>query len=208
MGDATTMTKDLKKRLYAFAMFDGCLIKQSNKTNASLIVKMLQDNEDYIDKVITALEEVPVGYKKTMSAINDKEDYKHKQQTRLQSYSHPVFTKIRNRIYIEGRKVVDPHMLTLMDEEMLAIMLMTSGSRTMDKRRVNACSTYRLHLNNLSYGDLMLIKTCIKKVFNMETNIRKKGLKYDLVIPTFHSCLFEEIVSPFILPSFQYKVGR
>ena len=208
MESATTMTKDLNKRLYAYAMFDGCLQFMGNSTNACLIINMLQDNVDYIDKVIQTLEEVPVGYSKTLPAIYVKDGFNRKQQVRLQSKNHPIFTKIHSRIYMDGHKVIDPHMLTMMDEEMLAIAFMADGSRYVDKRWPNATPSYRLHLNSLCYGDLMLLKASLKKTFGLESNARKKGSRYDLAIPSFHSEFFEGIVKDHILPSFQYKVGR
>lgn len=202
------MSKDLMKRLYAFSMFDGCLCKFGNSVNSCLVVNMTEEHEDYIDYVISALEEIPLGYNKSFPKPYEKDGFNRKQQIRLQSNNHPVLTKIYNRIYIEGRKVVDPHMLTMMDEEMLAIAFMADGSRYSDKRWGNSKPSYRLHLNNLSYGDLLLIKKSLKDKFGLEINTRKKGLKYDLAVPTFHSEFFEEIIKDFILPSFQYKLGR
>lgn len=202
------MGKDLNKRLYSYAMFDGYLGNFGDSINASLVVNMLALHEDYIDKVILTLEEVPVGYRKTYPEIYNKDGYDRGQQIRLQSKSHPILEKIKQRIYIEGRKVVDPHMLTMMDEEMLAIAFMADGSRYTDKRWANSKPSYRLHLNNLSYGDLMLIKESVKNTFGLEINTRKKGNRWDLAVPNSYSELFEEIVSEHILPSFQYKLGR
>ena len=202
------MSKDLNKRLYAYAMFDGHLCFMGGSVNACLVVNMLKENEDYIDKVIQTLEEVPVGYNKSEPAIYSADGFDRKQQIRLQSKNHPILTKIHERMYMSGRKVVDPHMLTLMDEEMLAIAFMADGSRYQDKRWANSKPSYRLHLNNLCYGDLMLIKESLKQCFGLEINTRKKGARYDLAVPNAHSELFEEIVSDFILPSFQYKLGR
>ena len=202
------MSRDLNKRLYAFSMFGGHLMFPGRSVNACLVVNMLKDNEDYIDYVISALEDIPVGYKKTEPTIYTEDGFDRKQQLRLQSRNHPIFTKIQQRIYINGRKVIDPHMLTMMDAEMLAIMFMADGSRYVDKRWANATPSYRLHLNNLSYGDLMLIKTAIKEKLNFEVNTRKKGAKYDLEVPYAQNGVFEKIVEPFILPSFQYKLGR
>lgn len=202
------MSKDLNKRLYAYSMFDGHIMFPGNSVNGCLVVNMLQENEDYIQKVIETLEEVPVGYLKSLPEIYTKDGYDRKQQLRLQSKNHPLFTKIHSRIYINKHKVVDPHMLTLMDEEMLAIMFMADGSRYVDKRWDNAKPSYRLHLNDLSYGDLLMIKKSLKDTFGLEINTRKKGIRYDLAVPSMHSALFEEIVKDFVLPSFQYKLGR
>jgi hypothetical protein len=208
MEGVTTMSKDLNKRLYAYAMFDGHLMFTGSSLNACLVVNMLEKHNDYIDKVIQTLEELPVGYKRSLPEIYTKDGYERQQQIRLQSRNHPIFTKIHSRIYIDKQKTIDPHMLTMMDEELLAIAFMADGSRDIDKRWANAKPCYRLHFNNLTYGDLMLFKKSLKDVFNLEINTRKKGSRYDLAIPTFHSEFFEEIVGPFILPSFQYKLGR
>jgi hypothetical protein len=208
MRGATTMSKDLNKRLYAFSMFDGHLMFPGNSTNACLVINMLKKHEDYINKVIQSLEEIPLGYKKSLPEIYSKDNFNRQQQIRLQSHNHPIFTKIHSRIYIQGRKVIDPHMLTFMDSEFLSIMFMADGNRHVDKRWENARPIYRLHLNMLSYGDLLLVKKSLKDTFNLESNIRRKGNNFDLGIPTKFSNLFEKIIQDYILPSFQYKLGR
>jgi hypothetical protein len=202
------MSKDLNKRLYAYAMFDGHLAFFGGSVNAALVINMLEENSDYLDKVAKTLEEIPLSYNISRPAIYTKDGFNRKQQLRLQSSSHPLLTKIHSRIYIDGRKVIDPHMLTMMDEEMLAIAFMADGSRYQDKRWANSTPSYRLHLNNLSYGDLMLIKDSLKAAFGLEINTRKKGMRYDLAVPNKYSALFEEIVKDYVLPSFQYKLGR
>jgi hypothetical protein len=202
------MIIDLNKRLYAFSMFNGHIMFPGNSVNGCLVVNMLEDNSDYIDYVISTLDDVPVGYNRSLPEIYTKDGYTRKQQIRLQSRNHPIFKKIHSRIYLDGRKVVDPHMLTMMDAEMLAIMFMADGSRYVDERWENSKPSYRLHLNNLSYGDLMLIKKSLKETFGLEVNTRKKGNRYDLAVSNAYSALFEEIVSRHVLPSFQYKIGR
>lgn len=202
------MIKDLTKKLYYFSMFDGCLSEANGNDNSRLIVNMLEQNKDYIDKVKSTLEEVPIGYLETRPEIYTKDGHSRQQQIRLASNRHPILTKIRNRIYIGKNKVLDPHMLTLLDEEALAIAFMADGSRKIDKKWEKAKPTYRLHTNNLSYGDNVLFKKAIKDSFGLEINLHKKGDKWDLAIPTAYSELFEEIVTPFILPSFEYKIGR
>lgn len=202
------MSKDLNKRLYAFAMFDGHIGFFGGSTNGCLVVNMLEKHTDYIQQVRLALEEVPVGYTTSLPKPYSKDGYDRQQQIRLQSHNHPIFTKIHGRIYINGKKTLDPHMLTMMDEEMLAIAFMADGSRYMDARWANSKPSYRLHLNDWGYGDLMLLKRSLKQCFGLEINTRKKGLRYDLAVPNMHSQLFEEIVSSHVLPSFQYKLGR
>lgn len=208
MGSVTTMSKDLNKRLYAFAMFDGHLCYMGDSKNACLVINMLEENLDYLQKVRLTLEEVPVGYSTSKPTIYTKDGCNRKQQIRLQSHNHPIFTKIQERMYINGKKVLDPHMLTLMDAEMLSIAFMADGSRYLDTRWANSKPSYRLHLNDWSYGDLMLLKDNLKKTFGLEVNTRKKGLRYDLAVPNAYSNMFEDLIFEYVLPSFQYKLGR
>lgn len=202
------MIKDLNKRLYAYAMFDGHLAFMGGSNNACLVINMLEEHKDYLDRVIQTLEELPVGFNLSAPKIYKADGFERGQQLRLQSHNHPIFTKIHARMYIDKHKVFDPHMGTLLDAEMLAIAFMADGSCYRDKRWANSKPTYRLHLNNWTYGDLLLFKECVKREFGLEINTRKKGLRYDLAVPTFHSELFEEIVRDHILPSFQYKIER
>jgi hypothetical protein len=201
------MIKDLNKRLYYFAMFDGCLQRKENG-DANLIVNMLEINKDYLEKVISTLEEIPLGYTLTEPAIYTKDGFNRKQQLRLQTKVHPILTKIHERMYLDGHKVLDPHMLTLLDAEALAIAFMADGSRYVDKRWSNASPKYRLHTNNISYGDNWLFKKALKETFDLEFNIVKKGMKYELGLRQKDNILFEVTIEDFILPSFKYKIGR
>lgn len=202
------MRKDLIKRLYAFSMFDGHLGFFGNSVNACLVINMLEKNQDYLEDVIKSVEEIPTSYNLSRPQIYVKDGYDRQQQLRLQTSSHPVFTKIHERIYIDKQKTFDPHMAKMFDDEMLAIAFMADGNCYKDKRWENAKPSYRLHLNDWTYGDLMIFKECCKASFGLEINTRKKGNRYDLAVPTAHSELFEEIVRPYILPSFQYKLER
>ena len=208
MEGVTTMKKDLIKRLYSYSMFDGHLAFFGNSVNAALVVNMLEENQDYIEQVIKSVEEIPLSYQLTKPKIYTKDGFNRKQQLRLQTRNHPVFTKIRERIYINTHKTFDPHMAAMFDEEMLAIAFMADGSCYLDKRWENAKPNFRLHLNSWTYGDLMLFKKCCKDSFELEINTRKKGNRYDLAVPTNYSKLFVEIVEPYILPSFQYKLEQ
>ena len=202
------MNKDLIKRLYSYSMFDGHLAFFGDSKNACLVINMLEENLDYIETVIKAVEEIPTKYNLTKPAIYTKDGYSRKQQVRLQTSNHPVFTQIHSRIYVNKHKTFDPHMAKMFDDEMLAIAFMADGSCYQDKRWANSKPSYRLHLNNWTYGDLMLLKECCKREFGLEINTRKKGDRYDLAVPNNFSTLFEEIVRPYILPSFQYKLAR
>lgn len=207
MEGATTMSKELNKRLYYFSTFDGGLYVTGKCVNARFIMNMRAENNDYIEKVKQTLEEMKIGVR-----LYDRKDYNtdgcvRSPQVRLESASHPVLTKIWERVYLEGRKVIDPHMLTMMDAEALAIIFMADGGRSVDKR-CNATPSYKLHTKGFSYGDNWLLKKALKESLDLEFNINRHGKYWFLSLRTKDSAKFEELVSPYVLPSFNYKLGR
>ncbi len=201
------MSKELSKRLYYFSTFDGGLYITGKCSNAKFIMNMRGENKDYVEKVKQALEEADIGCR-----LYDRKDYNNdgferKPQIRLESKTHPKLTTICERIYIDGKKVIDPHMLTLMDAEALAIIFMADGGRYVDKR-CNATPSYKLHTKGFSYGDNWLLKKAIKEKLDLEFNINRHGKYWFLSLRSKDSAKFEEIVSPYVLPSFSYKLGR
>lgn len=204
-GSVTTMNKDLMKRLYYFSMFDGSLQKRFKNGEARLSVSMTDDHADYIKKLEETLLELDIGFS---IGIQDRrhENPNRKVMMRLQSKSHPIFTRIWNRMYIDNRKVVDPHMLTMLDAEALAIAYMADGGVYFASN--TAIAQHCLHTNGLSYGDNMLLKLALKKTFDLEFNIDKKNKYFQLRLRRGDSQRFFEIVDEFILPSFRYKLER
>lgn len=207
MEGATTMSKDQSKRLYYFSTFDGGLYVTGKCTNAKFIMNMREENRDYVEKIQQALEDASIG-----TNLYDRKDYNtdgyaRSPQLRLESKTHPKLTAIWERVYIDGHKVIDPHMLTMMDEEALSIIFMADGGRYVDKR-CNATPTYSLHTKGYSYGDNFLLKKALKEKLDLEFNVRRHGKYWFLGLRAKDSERFEQLVSPYVLPSFGYKLGR
>ena len=207
MEGATTMSKDLIKRLYYFSTFDGGLYLTGRCINAKFIMNMRKDNIDYVEKVKQSLEELNIGVR-----VSDRPDYntdgcKRAEQVRIESKTHPKLTAIWERIYLNGHKVIDPHMLTLLDAEALAIIFMADGGRYVDKR-CDATPIYSLHTKGFSYGDNLMLKKALKEKLDLEFNINRHGKYWFLRLRAKDSAKFEKIVSEYVLPSFKYKLGR
>jgi hypothetical protein len=138
--------------------------------------------------------------------VTDRKDYNtdgyaRAQQVRLCSKTHPFLTRIWERVYINKTKVIDPHMLKLLDAEALAIIFMADGS---------ACKKHgiRLHTKGFSYNDNMALSKSIHKVFGIRSNVNRHGKYFELRIKSVDIGLFIETVKPFIAPSFRYKLER
>lgn len=201
------MSKELMKRLYFFSTFDGGLYVTGKCSNARFIMNMRKENMDYVERVSQALSDAGIGFSIKERKDYNTDGYTRSPQVRIESAVHPKLTRIWERVYIDGRKAIDPHMLSMMDAEALAIIFMADGGRFVDKR-CNATPTYSLHTKGFSYGDNWLLKRTLKEVFNLEFNISRHGKYWYLRLRAKDSSAFEELVSPHVLASFQYKLGR
>jgi hypothetical protein len=207
MEGATTMSERLSKLLYYYSTFDGGLYLVANSTNAKFIMNMKKENSDYVEKVRVILVEAEIGCEITDRKLQD-DGINRKPQVTLVSKNHPKLTTIRNRIYIDGKKVIDPHMLTMLDAEALAIIFMADGSRVYDKRHPNAKPNITLNTKGFSYGCNFMLKKAIKEKLDLEFNIQRQNNYWYLRLRSKDVEKFDQIVRPFILPSFNYKLGR
>lgn len=183
---------------------------RTEKTNASFIMNMKAENEDYILFCKSVLEQV------TGCRLAERKDYNidgcsRKPQLRLESNRHPLLTKLHERIYTGKYKGIDPHALKMLDPEALAILYMCDGSFVTDKPNskkglVNESYNVTLNMKRLSYGDLFILKKALKEKLDLEFNINRQNQYYYLRLRMKDFYKFMEMVSPHVLPSFQYKI--
>jgi hypothetical protein len=208
MEGATTMSeKELTKLLYFYSTFDGGLYKSGNCKNAAFAMNMRKENIDYVNDVASALKELGVGCTIT-DRVMQSDGFNRQPQVRLQSTVHPKLTKLQERIYIDGHKVIDPHMLTLLDAQALAIIYMADGSCVYDKRSPNAKPNVTLNTKGFSYGDNWLLKKEIKEKLNLEFNIQRQNNYWYLRLRSKDFEVFIDMIRGFVTPSFSYKLGR
>lgn len=201
--------KDISKKLYYFSTFDGYLDNRGENRNSRLSVTMVKENSDYIYNVALTLEEADIGFQLWEPAINLHDGHNRRQQFRVQSKAHPKLTAIRNRIYIDRKKVIDPHMLTMLDSEALAIIYMADGSRKNIELANSVTSYYRIHTNGFSYGDNVLLAKAVKEKTSIPFDIQRQANNtWGLTLSRHFNKMFEDTISEHILESFLYKLPR
>lgn len=196
--------KQLTKLVSYMAAFDGGLYRRENRhgnlNNAQFIMNMRKCNIDYIEWVKSVLENV------TSVTVKDRKDYNtdgfvRAEQVRLETRCHPFFTTLHSRMYMDGKKVIDPHMLTLMDAESLAIIFMADGS-------VSKGGYVSLNTKGYSYADNMSLSKAIYDATGIKSNINRHGQYYYLRVPVKDSGNFYRAVKPYVTESFNYKLER
>ena len=202
--------KQLTKLVSYFAMGDGGVYY--NGKNCTFVMNMRSANRDYIDWVAEVLSNI------TSVRVKEVPDYstdgcKRQPLTRLETPSHPFFTTLRNRIYVDKYKGLDEHTLKLLDWEALAILYMCDGSLYIDKPNpkkglVNPSYSVSLNMKRLSYGDQFILKKALKEKLGLEWNINKHNQYYYLRLRCKDVQKFMEGISPYMKPSFSYKLVR
>lgn len=194
--------KDLVKLVSFMATFDGGLYinKYNRHRNAQFIMNMRQENLDYLLWVKSTIENI------TGVRLTDRKDYNidgciRSPQFRLESNAHPFLTTIRERIYVNNHKVIDPHMLKLLDPEALAIMFMADGS-------AGRKEGIRLFTCGYSYSDNMSLSQSIYRRLGLRTNVRTHGKYWMLRLKSDDIGKFVDYVNPYITFSFRPKLER
>lgn len=131
-----------------------------------------------------------------------------KRQVMLQTRTHPFYTSFRNRMYPNGHKVVDPHYLTLIDWEFMAVWYQEDGSTVVDRDYVRPI----ICTDCFSYGDNHHLRQAVGEKLGIDLNVasyRAKGLqKYRLRVRPKDINKFMDGIEPYVAPSFSYKICR
>jgi len=202
--------KQLTKLVSFFTMGDGGVYPVGKEH--AFIMNMREVNLDYIDWVNSVLQEITrSSYKKIPDYNTD--GYTRAPLVRLQTASHPFFSDMRNRIYTGKYKGLDPHALKLLDAEALAILYMCDGCLRIEqpndkKRLVTPSPNVTLNLKRLSYGDQWLLKKALRDNLGLEWNINRHYEYYYLRLRNKDVSEFMRLVTPHVLPSFEYKIIR
>lgn len=171
------------------------------------------DNIDYILWRKSILENItPV----TLTTNRD-DRQNRKEIVKTFTRTHPIFSRVHQRMYLCGKKVVDPHYLKLLDWETLAIWYMDDGSLRIIKQDYKT-----KHYESLvptiatlcfSYAENVMIKNAIKEKLDIEFNINRHSVNknnefmYQLVLRRSSFEKFRNNIEKFLTPSFLYKIN-
>lgn len=191
--------KQLSKLLYYFSSFDGGVYPSGKECR--FVLNMREENMDYVNWVKETIESFTSTHIHQVIQRGNRSPL-----VCLTSKSHPKFSTIRDRLYLpDGKKVIDPHQLTLMDAEALSIIFMADGGTNMDKGKY---PEIKLHTKGYSYFDNLALSKAIYEKTGVRTTVNKHNQYFFLRVKTADVKLFVETVRPYTLPSFSYKLER
>ena len=192
--------KDCFKRLYYFSMFDGSLELKAPGT-ARLRVIQTEDKREYLESIADTLRLLNIGC--SIRPKDNSSGFKNsKPQLVLSTVQHPKLFKIRNRIYLNGKKVLDPHLVKFLDAEAFTIMFMADGSSSYAAK---GAPQYYIHTNMLSYPENCYLQIAIREKLGIDFNVvQNKGL-WELRMRAASLDTMLETIAPHILDCYAYK---
>jgi hypothetical protein len=169
---------------------DGTLRRQEGKLNALLEVNHAFEFKEYVDWKWHHFQEYVLTPPKPRQGNGQRVAY------RFTTRSLPVFTRYYEWFYRTGEKRV-PSDIEL-EPLSLAVWFMDDGSKSR--------SAWYLNTQQFSFGEQLFLRALLKETFGIESAANRDKQYFRLRISTESTRLMTEIVRPYLLPWFRYKL--
>lgn len=181
---------------------DGFVGRSTHNKDAHYSVTRSPEHKDYIEAVANkfyGLQDCKVRVDEYIRKDNGKT------VVDLRTTSHPIFSRIRDRQYIQGHKVIDPHQLTLLDWEAAAFLFMDDGSTCYNNK---GSMIVRLSTCAYSYAEQETLRIAFIKKLGMIWNINRNGDTWQLCLAKQSRDKWFENILPFMVESYYYKLPK
>lgn len=199
--EAITLTKKQEDIMLGSILGDGCINLTKTAGKYHYYLQQSDKNQDYIFWFYKELE--PIFISPTKQRKNNKQWYLH-------SHYLETFAFLRNKFYPNGNKIIPKDIGSLLLSPLsLAVWFMDDG--TLDYRPNDHCS-FSIATHSFSLGDVKCLTDTLKKNFSLDVKVYNnfiRGKRYPRIyIGKEGRERFIELISPFILPCFYYKLPQ
>lgn len=125
----------------------------------------------------------------------------------VRTYRHPYFAEYKAMFYARGTdgkqiKRITPDIGGHLTPRALAYWFMDDGTLA----KTNTSHTYVLNTQSFSFEEQIVLQEALDKYFNLKLSVHKDGSKFKLYVKIQSRDNFYDLISPFVLESFQYKL--
>lgn len=211
--------KILVKYISGFVLGDGAISRvpkytpmgKPTKRNSIYYIKQTFEHLDYLEWQQEILENLTDTRLRYTNGTTDKRGYTSRDQWELKSLAHPFFNKIRNRMYLNSGRAIDPHYMRMMDWNSLATLYMDDGWIESKETSVGTWNRVSIATMRYSYADNKMLRDFIAERFSIHFKVSKKTARsgeihYYLRCTKDNANRFLDGVEKYIFPSYQYKI--
>lgn len=197
-----TLSSEQKDILTGLMLGDGCLESQNQNRTYRLKIEQSLLHKEYVDWLYEKL--------KNLVLTNPKIKVKRIGSRTYQNYGFQTISCSQLRFFAHqfydqnSRKKIIPKIIgRLLNSLALAVWFMDDGQMKSTKHRA-------LLINSQCFSkrDLGLLQKVLKDKFKIETTLKKEITGYRIYLLSKTISNFLTIISPYIIPSMRYKLGR
>lgn len=196
VGSRGVLTQRQKDILIGTVLGDAHLEQNGNHTR--LRVDHCDKHKAYIFWL--AHEFTPFSFLPRQIVEKDKRNGKTYSRWHFSTKSLPVFDEFRALFYKGRRKTVSKILVKLMTPLSLAIRYMDDGFRRRDSKGFYLCTS------SFSEAEQKILQYMLQVKFALVTRIHHQHTLGRIFIPSASADRFNQLVKPYILPVFQYKL--
>lgn len=189
---------DLKQLIIGSLLGDGTFEKiQENDGNSCLIIAHCKEQLDYLNMKYQILLKYSLVNRITKSVYTDNR-FKNPEYAlfKIKSRRNPLFTYVRNKCYIDGKKHLFFDIIEDIDAMGLAIWYMDDGYVTNNSCILSTCS--------FTEQEQLLLSYFLLGKFGLHFTVGKNDNSMYLLSSDFDK--FKSIISPYVIESMKYKL--
>jgi hypothetical protein len=179
---------------------DGYVGYSTHNKNAHYSIQRSPEHKDYLDVIANKF----VGLQDCTVRIDE---YSRKDNGKtvldLRTNSHPLFSRIRERQYIQNHRVIDPHQCTMLDWEAAALLYMDDGSICYNNK---GSMIIRLSTCAYSYAEQDLLRKTFIEKLGVIWNINRNGNLWQLNLSNKSRDTWFNGIAPSVVDSYMYKL--
>ena len=172
--------------------------------------------KEYLNWKYNELENIASKYSLKFETVYDNRYDSENISCRFYTHANSDVEKIVSKFYPDGDKQISHEVLELISPLGIAVWFMDDGNignnHTLKKYN-NATPSYQFCTDSFDYDSVSNICEWFNEIYNIKSRIKERGLtkdgfqmKYRVIIENESAQDFVNLIQPYILPMFEYKI--
>lgn len=190
---------EFKGAVVGMCLGDGHIRIPKGGKEAQFSITHCRKQVDYMLYKVKILEYLTSCWvKEGITVLNGKDFANIKMQTK----SHPFYTKLMDHLYFDGRRTVDEHVMKCLTPMGLALWYQDDGCLANNDNFL----TPFIYTYAYSKTEVEMMSRMLQKMFGLQWRCNRQGKYYALRLRRSDREAFYELIKPYIQPCMEYKI--